>query len=169
MSSWDTNPWYNFYDPHWQLICDNKLHPGTSEISTPPDTNPVFQCIGGAENLLTKRQHWLMFQCFHDKLLKALMEKLRNNEKGEIGDWKPWQQKHWKRNVLSVQATMTLMSVKTWRNYQLMREARCSSKRNSVMDAVTQWAMDITQKVAKNEGNANIVKVHIRQYYMVSK
>ena len=35
MSSWDTNPWSNFYDPHWELICLNKWHPGTSEISTP--------------------------------------------------------------------------------------------------------------------------------------
>ena len=35
--------------------------------------------------LLTKR-HWLTIQCFHDKLLKALMEKARNNQKGEIGD-----------------------------------------------------------------------------------
>ena len=37
MSSWDTNPWSNFCDPHWKLICHNKWHPGTSEISTPPD------------------------------------------------------------------------------------------------------------------------------------
>ena len=50
VSSWDTNPWSNFCDPH--KICD----PGTSEISTPPEiaegthfhpqhgtkTNPVF-------------------------------------------------------------------------------------------------------------------------------
>ena len=36
MSSWDTNPWSNFYDPHWELICCNKWHPGTPEISTPP-------------------------------------------------------------------------------------------------------------------------------------
>ena len=27
----------NFCDPHWELICRNKWHPGTSEISTPPD------------------------------------------------------------------------------------------------------------------------------------
>ena len=37
MSSWDTNPWSNFCDPHWELICRNKWHPGTSEISTPPE------------------------------------------------------------------------------------------------------------------------------------
>ena len=37
MSSWDTNPWSNFSDPHWELICHNKWHPGTSEISTPPE------------------------------------------------------------------------------------------------------------------------------------
>ena len=37
MSSWDTNPWSNFFDPHWELICRNKWHPGTSEISTPPE------------------------------------------------------------------------------------------------------------------------------------
>ena len=37
MSSWDTNPWSNFCDPHWELICHNKWHPGASEISTPPE------------------------------------------------------------------------------------------------------------------------------------
>ena len=37
MSSWDTNPWSNFCDPHWKLICRNKWHPGTSEISTPSE------------------------------------------------------------------------------------------------------------------------------------
>ena len=37
MSSWDTNPWSNFCDSHWELICRNKWHPGTSEISTPPE------------------------------------------------------------------------------------------------------------------------------------
>ena len=35
MSSWDTDPWSNFCDPHWELICPNKWHLGTSEISTP--------------------------------------------------------------------------------------------------------------------------------------
>ena len=37
MSSWDTNPWSNFCDPHWEFICRNKWHPGTSEISTAPE------------------------------------------------------------------------------------------------------------------------------------
>ena len=37
MSLWDTTPSYNFSDPHWQLICCNKWHPETSEISTPPE------------------------------------------------------------------------------------------------------------------------------------
>ena len=37
MSSWDTNPWSNFCDPHWELICPTKWHPGTSAISTPPE------------------------------------------------------------------------------------------------------------------------------------
>ena len=35
MSSWDTNPWSNFCDLHWDLISRNKWHPGTSEISAP--------------------------------------------------------------------------------------------------------------------------------------
>ena len=26
-----------FFDPHWEIICQNKWHPGTSEISTPPE------------------------------------------------------------------------------------------------------------------------------------
>ena len=34
MSSWNTNLWSNFYDPQWKLICCNKWHPGTLEIST---------------------------------------------------------------------------------------------------------------------------------------
>ena len=29
MSSRDTNPWSNFCDPHWELICRNKWHSGT--------------------------------------------------------------------------------------------------------------------------------------------
>ena len=37
MRSWDTNPWSNFCDPHWEPICCNKWHPGTSEISPPPE------------------------------------------------------------------------------------------------------------------------------------
>ena len=34
MSSWDTNPKCNFYASHWELICQKKWNPGTSEIST---------------------------------------------------------------------------------------------------------------------------------------
>ena len=30
MSSWDANPWSNFCDPHWELICCNKWHSGNS-------------------------------------------------------------------------------------------------------------------------------------------
>ena len=37
VSSWDTNPWSNFCDPHWKLICCNKWYPRTSEISTQPE------------------------------------------------------------------------------------------------------------------------------------
>ena len=35
MSSWNTNPWSNFCNPHWELLCQNKWHPGISEISAP--------------------------------------------------------------------------------------------------------------------------------------
>ena len=34
VSSWDTNPWSNICDPHWELISRNRWHLGTSEIST---------------------------------------------------------------------------------------------------------------------------------------
>ena len=34
MSSWDTNPWSNFCDSHWELICCNKWHSGTLEITS---------------------------------------------------------------------------------------------------------------------------------------
>ena len=34
MSSSHNNPWSNFCDRHWELICRNKWHPGTSEIHT---------------------------------------------------------------------------------------------------------------------------------------
>ena len=37
MSSCNTNPWSNFCDPHWEIICQNKWHPGTSEISKQPE------------------------------------------------------------------------------------------------------------------------------------
>ena len=37
MSSWDSNLWSNFCDPHLELTCCNKWHPGTSGISTPPE------------------------------------------------------------------------------------------------------------------------------------
>ena len=37
MSLWDTDPWSSFSDPRWELICRNKWHPGTSEISTTPE------------------------------------------------------------------------------------------------------------------------------------
>ena len=35
VSSWEINPWSNFCDHHWELICCNKWHQGTLEISTP--------------------------------------------------------------------------------------------------------------------------------------
>ena len=58
---WDSNPWSNFCDLHWQLICCKKWHPGTSEISTSLEiaarshfyaqhgtkTTPVFLPDGG--------------------------------------------------------------------------------------------------------------------------
>ena len=34
-SSWNTNPWSMFCDPHCELICCNKWHPGISVISNP--------------------------------------------------------------------------------------------------------------------------------------
>ena len=46
VSLWDTNPWSNFRDPHWELICRKKWHPGTSEISMPAEVaaEPYFMC-----------------------------------------------------------------------------------------------------------------------------
>ena len=41
MSSWDTNPWSNCYDPYLELKYRNKWRPGTLEISTPPE---IAQC-----------------------------------------------------------------------------------------------------------------------------
>ena len=37
VSSWDTNPESNSCDPHWEITCRNKWHPGTFKISTPPE------------------------------------------------------------------------------------------------------------------------------------
>ena len=37
MSSWETNPWSNFCDPHWEPIWRNKWQPGILEISIPPE------------------------------------------------------------------------------------------------------------------------------------
>ena len=36
MSSWDTNSWSNFCDPHWELVCRNKWLPGNSCRDTLP-------------------------------------------------------------------------------------------------------------------------------------
>ena len=33
VGSWDTNPWSNFCNPHWELISSNKWDLGTPEIS----------------------------------------------------------------------------------------------------------------------------------------
>ena len=65
MSSFNTNPWSNFCDPHWELINRNKWHPGTSEISTPLEiavntsmrehgtkTTPVFLLADGEASWL---------------------------------------------------------------------------------------------------------------------
>ena len=67
VSSWDINPCSYFCDPHWELICPNKQHPGNSEISTlleiavgthflvwdDTETTPVFlPADGGASWLL---------------------------------------------------------------------------------------------------------------------
>ena len=61
MSSWGTNPWSNFCDPHWELTCRNKWHPGNSEIaigtyfyvSHGTKTTPVhFPAAGDASWLL---------------------------------------------------------------------------------------------------------------------
>ena len=37
LSLWDTNPWGNFWHPHWELIWCNKLQPETLGISTSPE------------------------------------------------------------------------------------------------------------------------------------
>ena len=80
MSSWDTNPWSNFCDPHWELICRNKWHPGTSEISTPLEiavgthfhaphdtkTTPVFLPADGEASwslLLSLVSYYQVAQC----------------------------------------------------------------------------------------------------------
>ena len=58
MSSWDTNPLSNLCDPHWELICYNKWHPGTSEISTPP--NSCRDTLPHAEMAL--KLPWYLYQ-----------------------------------------------------------------------------------------------------------
>ena len=45
MSSRDTNPWSDFCDPHWELICPIKWHPGILEISTPSPHQGHFKTI----------------------------------------------------------------------------------------------------------------------------
>ena len=57
VSSWDTNPWSHFCHPHWKLTCRNKWHPGTSEISPPPEqyptkTTPMFLPADGEASRL---------------------------------------------------------------------------------------------------------------------
>ena len=63
MSSWDTNLWSNFYDPHWR----NKWHEGTSEISAPTEmfitvlqTNKILSVYTkkkNQENLILRMKH----------------------------------------------------------------------------------------------------------------
>ena len=57
MSSWDTNPRSNFCEPHWELICRNKWHPGTSKISTPPEITVVT-------HFHTRTSHWNYLSIF---------------------------------------------------------------------------------------------------------
>ena len=65
MSSWDTNPWSNFCDPHWELIYHNKWHPGTSEISTPREV-----AEGAHFHSLTWHKNYLgIFTCWWSTLL----------------------------------------------------------------------------------------------------
>ena len=35
VSTWNSDPWGNFCDPHWEVICSNKWHPGTLGIIAP--------------------------------------------------------------------------------------------------------------------------------------
>ena len=67
MSSWDTNSWSNFCDPHWDLICCNKWHQGTSEISTPLE-------IAVRMHFYAQTWHWNypnIFTCWWRSLLVA--------------------------------------------------------------------------------------------------
>ena len=67
MSSWDTNPWSNFCDPHWELICHNKWHPGTSEISTKPEI-----AVGMHFHVQTWHENYpSIFTCWWRNLLVA--------------------------------------------------------------------------------------------------
>ena len=37
MSSWDTNPWCDFCDPHKEIVCCKKWHAGSLKIFTAPE------------------------------------------------------------------------------------------------------------------------------------
>ena len=54
MSSCSTYPWSIYCDSHWELICCNKCHPGTSEIPTPPEITAEthFHLQHGIKNTL---------------------------------------------------------------------------------------------------------------------
>ena len=67
MSSWGSNPWNNFCDPHWELICCNKWHPGTSEISKPPEGTHFHAQYGTKTTLVflpaIGEASWLLLPC----------------------------------------------------------------------------------------------------------
>ena len=54
VTSSGTNPWSNFCDPYWKLICHDKWHPGTSEKYTPPEiaVGTHFHAWHGNKNTL---------------------------------------------------------------------------------------------------------------------
>ena len=66
--SWNTNRWSNFCDPHWELTFRNKWHPGTLEISTPPEiaVETHFHARNGTKTTLVflsadGETSWLLF------------------------------------------------------------------------------------------------------------
>ena len=85
MSSRDTNPCCNFYGPHWKLICHNKWHPRTLEISTPLKIAPGthFPAEHGTNTILVflptdGEASWLLLQSSVSLLSGSTVEPEKN-------------------------------------------------------------------------------------------
>ena len=88
--------WSNICDPHLELICRNKWHPGTSKISTPPEiavgTNFHAQYGTKTTSVFLPFKFCLLTIKRHSATRKHLF---LYPQGGRLGLTKPKKDKHW--------------------------------------------------------------------------